>query len=123
MTKEFAKWTEKQQIPENELVHAIDEIQNGLLDANLGGHIYKKRIRFKGQGKSKSGRTIICYKKNDRAIFVHGFAKNEKDNLSKKELNAFKELAKILLELTQDAINTAIKNGDFIEVKSCENQS
>ena len=117
MTKEFAKWAEKQQIPENELVYAIDEIQNGLLDANLGGHIYKKRIRFKGQGKSKSGRTIICYKKNDRAIFVHGFAKHEKDNLSKKELHAFKEFAKILLALTQDAINTAIKNGDFIEVK------
>ena len=89
-----------------------------ILKQPLVGHIYKKRIKFKGQGKSGSGRTIICYKKEKNAIFIHGFAKNEKSNLSKKELNAFKELSKILLGLSAKEMAIAIKNGDIIEVKS-----
>jgi hypothetical protein len=116
MTKQFAKWAAKHNIPENELINAMSEVQSGVIEANLGGHLYKKRIRFVGQGKSGSGRTIICYKKHDKAIFLHGFAKNEKDNLSKKELHALKEFSKILINLSPDHIRIAIKNGDFIEV-------
>ena len=118
MTKQFAKWASKQKIPENELATALAEVQAGIFEANLGGHIYKKRIPFEGQGKSGGGRTIICYKKEDRAIFIHGFAKNEKENLSKKELHVFKEFSKILLGLSPEGIDLAIENGDFIEVKS-----
>ena len=118
MTKQFSKWVSKQKIPKDELSNALLEVEAGAFEANLGGNIYKKRIRFKGQGKSGSGRTIICYKKKDRAIFVHGFAKNEKENLTKKELHAFKELASILMGLTPEQILIAIQNGDFIEVQS-----
>ena len=117
MTKQFAKWASKQKIPKNELSTALSEVINDSYEANLGGHLYKKRIPFQGQGKSGSGRTIICYRKNDRAIFIHGFAKNEKENLSAKELHVFKEFAKILLGLSHEAISIAIKNGDFVEVK------
>ena len=92
ITRQFSKWISKQEIPENEIVTALTELKEGNYEANLGGNIYKKRIRFGGKGKSGSGRTIICYKKDDRAIFIHGFAKNEKSNLSRKELMAFKEL-------------------------------
>ncbi len=118
MTKHFSKWASKQKILKNELITALIELQDGNFEANLGGHIYKKRIRFEGKGKSGSGRTIICYKKEDRAIFIHGFAKNEKSNLSKKELTVFKELSKILLGLSAEDIDVAIEKGDFIEVKS-----
>ena len=118
MTKQFTKWVSKQIIPKNELMTVISEVQAGVFEANLGGNLYKKRIRFEGQGKSGSGRTIICYKKDDRAIFIHGFAKNEKDNLSPKELNALKEFAKILFDLSTGKITIAIENGDLIEVKS-----
>ena len=117
MTKHFSKWASKQNISNSELFDALEEVEEGSLDVNLGGNVYKKRIRFKGQGKSGSGRTIICYKKNGRAIFVYGFAKNEKSNLSKKELIAFKELSKILLTLSIDEIAVAVANGNFIEVK------
>ena len=117
MTKQFYKWASKQNIIEGGLIEAIKEVQTGNYDASLGGHLYKKRIRFLGKGKSSSGRTIICYKKGDMAIFIHGFAKNEKDNLSKKELIAFKEFAKALLKLRKEGIAIAIKNGNFVEVE------
>ena len=84
------------------------------------GGVRKLRWKSKGKGKSGSGRTIVCYKKKDRIIFIHGFAKNEKSNLTKKELAGFKEFAQILLDLSPKEIKTAIKNGDFIEVKSWE---
>lgn len=87
------------------------------LQGIVGGHIIKKRIRFKGKSKSGSGRTIICYKSDDRAIFVHGFAKNEKSNLTSKEHYAFKELVKVLLSLSNEKLQIAIRTGDLIEVK------
>ena len=118
MTKQFAKWASKQKIPENELATALAEVQAGIFEVNLGGHLYKKRIHFEGQGKRGGGRTIICYKKEDKAIFIHGFPKNEKENLSKKELHGFKEFSKILLGLSPEGIDTAVENGDLIKVKS-----
>ena len=117
MTKHFAKWASKQNIPENELHKALEEIRSGKFEANLGGHIYKKRIRFEGKGKSGSGRTIVCYQQGDKEIYVHGFAKNEKSNLSKKELIALKEFARVLLGLSDEQIQIALRAGDFIEVK------
>lgn len=94
MTKQFSKWASNQSIAENGLTEAIEEVQSGNFDADLGGHLYKKRIRFEGQGKSGSGRTIICYKKGNIAIFIHGFAKNEKSNLSKKKAMLLKHFQK-----------------------------
>ena len=117
MTKHFAKWASKQNIPAGHLSIVLSEMQEGNFEANLGGNIYKKRIRFQGQGKSGSGRTIICYKKDDRAILIHGFSKNEKSSLSKKELTAFKELAQILLNLSGDELNIAISNEVLQEVE------
>lgn len=116
MTRHFGKWVSKQQINSSELETALAELKNGTFEAGLGGYLYKKRIRFKGKGKSGSGRTIICYKKGARAIFIHGFAKNEKDNLSSKELLALKEFSKTLVSLTEKQIASAVKNGDFKEV-------
>ncbi len=117
MTRHFAKWVSKQKIPMGEVATVLAEVKDGLFEANLGGGIYKKRIRFQGRGKRGGGRTILCYKKDDRAVFVHGFSKNEKANLSPKELQAFKALAKILLGLNRAQMEVAIKNGDLIKVR------
>ena len=59
------------------LLFFVDEVGGGSFEADLGGHVLKKRVPFPGQGKRGSGRTIICFKKDDRAIFVHGFAKTK----------------------------------------------
>ncbi len=78
----------------------------------------KKESVLKAKEKVAVDELIICYKKGDRSIFVHGVAKNEKSNLSKKELIAFKELSKIMLRLSPEEISIAIDNKDLIEVKS-----
>lgn len=120
MTKEFAKWADKHGLTITDLADALKEVAGGSFEANLGGHVLKKRVPFPGQGKRGSGRTIICFKKDDRAIFVHGFAKNEKANVSKKELIAFRRVAEILLNLSPDQIARSISTGTFIEVNTDE---
>ena len=117
MTKIFNKWATKNDIPDGELYSAIAEVMSGNADANLGGNLYKKRIRFRGKGKSGSGRTIICFKKDNRAFYLYGFAKNTKSNLTKTELKAFREYGAVLLALSDLEVAIALKNGDFVEVK------
>ncbi len=120
MTREFAKWAAKHGVSTSDLAATLDEIKAGSFEADLGGHVIKKRIRFRGQGKSGSGRTILCFKRDDRAIFVHGYAKNEKANVSKKELVAFRRVAEILLGLSPDQIAHSLSTGTFIEVMNNE---
>ena len=78
----------------------------------------KKRIPIIGKGKRKSARTIICYKKEQRAIFLYGFKKNEKDNLELDELKALKELCRIMSSLTDNDIKQAIAKKVLLEVKN-----
>jgi hypothetical protein len=49
-------------------------------------------------------------------IFVHGFAKNEKDNIEDDELAAFKLLAAQMQSYSDAALAKAIENGTLTEV-------
>lgn len=95
--KTFEKWAKKQGMSNTDLKKAIAEIEKGLVDATLGGHVYKKRIGLHGKGKRNSHRTIILMKIQDKAFFAHGFAKREKGNISKDDLEGFKVMANAFL--------------------------
>ncbi|WP_246663180.1 type II toxin-antitoxin system RelE/ParE family toxin [Rhizobium sp. WL3] len=71
------------------------EIEDGLVDARLGGFLLKKRVAAPGRGKSGSYRTIVGHRQADRLIFVHGFAKNEADHVKKSEKTALRKLCDI----------------------------
>ena len=114
----FEKWATKQDISDDDLKKAVSEIENGLVDANLGGNVYKKRIRRLGQGKSSGYRTILLMKQDDKVIFAHGFAKGEKDNITKTELEGFKIMAEAFLNLPQAQLNTLIDNKNLIEISN-----
>lgn len=116
MTREFSKWADKYGVTVADLVKVLDEVDSGNFEADLGGHVLKKRIRFQGQGKRGSGRTIICFKKEHRAIFVHGYAKNQKATVSKKELEVLRRVAEIILNLSQEQVENSLKTGTVIEV-------
>jgi len=116
-TKWVDRWAKKSDILDANLLKAVDNLENNLSAANLGGGLYKVRVATKNRGKSGGFRTLIVYKYNKIAVVVYGFAKNEKDNLTKEELSAFKALAKDILKQTNQQIKTAIKNGVFIPIK------
>ena len=57
---------------------AVAEIGQGLMDANLGGYVVKKRVALGGRGKSGGVRTLLAFKIRDKAFFLYGFAKTSK---------------------------------------------
>lgn len=112
----FEKWTLKEGISDRVLSQSILEMEAGLIDANLGGHIYKKRISLAGRGKRGGARILIIYRKTEVAFFIYGYSKNNRDDIDVKELRILKELAEELLSYTPYLLNQAVDKGEFIEV-------
>jgi hypothetical protein len=115
--KWFNRFARREKISDALLLKAIEEAEAGIVSGDLGGSIIKQRIARPGQGKSGGYRTIIIFRSRDKAFFVYGFAKSDQDNMSKDELAAFKEFAKIILEFSDGKLKKAIETGNFIEVQ------
>jgi hypothetical protein len=115
-TKAFARFARKVNLNDAALCEAIADAERGLIDADLGGGVMKQRIARQGQGKSGGFRVMILYKRGTRAFFVHGFAKNEKSNVTRDELAALKELASEMLAYDERKIAKAAAFGTLIEV-------
>ena len=112
----FQRFARKEKITDEVLKDAIARAEKGIINADLGGNVIKQRIARVGQGKSGGYRTIILFKKGDKAFFVYGFAKNERDNIDKNETDTFKKSAKELLALSDKHIQELIENGALTEV-------
>jgi hypothetical protein len=52
-TRHFARWARKSGLSDSLLKMAVLEMQRGLLEADLGGGIVKKRIALPGRGTIK----------------------------------------------------------------------
>ena len=99
------------------LCKAIEEMERGLVDANLGGGVFKKRVALPGRGKSGGARALIATNRENRWIFVYGFEKNDSDNITQAELAMLKQIAKDLLECPEAALKAAIRGGELLEVQ------
>ena len=119
-TQWFAKWAHKEKIRDSALIAAIEEMEQGLFDADLGGHVYKKRIAIQGRGKSGGVRTIIAYRATDKAFFTYGFAKNKQSNISRKELHVLKIVAETLLAHDDAMLAHLVTVNELVEVNDDE---
>ena len=115
--KVFAKWASGEGLDDDALASAVIEMEQGLIDARLGGQVVKKRVALPGRGKRGSARTLVAFKQGDKAFFIYGFAKNERANVGGKELRALKLLAKELLNYAAQALAKATKAGELIEIE------
>ncbi len=114
--KMFFKWAKSEVLTDATLLKAAREIDQGLIDANLGTHLIKKRIARKGQGKRSGFRTIVVFQKEHRTIFVYGFPKNQRDNINEQEEKGLKKLAQNLISTPDSELKNMINNGDLYEV-------
>ena len=117
-TKWFKKWARKANLSDENLLEAIENLENGLSVADLGGNIYKVRVQRQGKGKSSGFRTIVVYRIEEKAIFLYGFGKNEKSNIDKQELSYFKKLGSDLLALNEEQINNSIKKQILFDLEA-----
>ena len=95
---------------------AVLEMSKGLVDADLGGHVLKKRVARPGQGKRGGARTIVATKMAGRWFFIYGFNKNERANIRQDELKVLQEVAKELLGFDGRQLRIALAAGEIVEV-------
>jgi hypothetical protein len=117
-TKEFSRFARKAELGNAEMIEAAKAVASGQWDADLGGGVFKQRIAREGGGKSGGFRTIILFKVGGHSFFVYGFAKNERANITAKELKALKKLAATYLALDAEGLKKASAAGAIAEVRN-----
>ena len=119
-TKWFKKWAKKSKLKDQNLLDTISNLQDGLSSSDLGSNLFKVRVKREHSGKSSGFRTIVIYKEDDRAIFLYGFGKNERDNISKTELLYFKKLGNDFLALSLEQIEELIDKQSLFDIEVTE---
>ena len=76
----------------------------------------KKRVALAGRGKRGGARTIVANNLADRWFFLYGFGKNERANINRDELKLFQEVARDVLEFSDQQLQVAISKGEMTEV-------
>ena len=112
----FYRFARREKIKDAVLKEAIARAERGLIDADLGGGVIKQRLARPGQGRSGGYRSIIIFQKGERAFFVYGFAKSDRENIDPDEGVAFKKSAKAFFALSDKQIEILIKDKELSEV-------
>jgi hypothetical protein len=115
-TRSFARWSRKVPIADDALCAAVEEMASGLIDADLGGHVYKKRVPVPGRGKRGGARTILGSNLGDRWFFLYGFEKNERATIDPRELAALQAIARALLAMDAKLLDKAAADGEILEI-------
>jgi hypothetical protein len=112
----FSRFASKEGITDHELLEVVNLLEEDQADANLGGDVYKVRIARPSEGKRGGHRVIVYFRNEFRTFFSYGFSKNDRGNISEKELKGFKRDAKAQFLLTDEQIEARLRNGIFIEI-------
>ena len=115
-TRHFSRWMRKTELTDSALLNAVEEMVQGLIDADLGGGVVKKRIGLAGRGKRGGARTLVATNKGNRWFFVFGFEKNERANIADDELEALRDIAEQLLVRTGSQLDEAVAEGTLQEI-------
>ena len=108
-TKTFAAAAKKAEITDADLCKAVREVVNGQAD-DLGGGVWKKRLN------ENRHRSIILAKGRSYWVYQFLFAKKDRDNITEKELAAFKKLAGTYKGLSKDQVQLLLDEKDFVEI-------
>ena len=115
-TRHFSRWMRKTELTDSALCSAVAEMAQGLIDADLGGGVVKKRVGLAGRGKSGGARTLVATNKGSRWFFVFGFEKNDRANIASYELEALQNLAHELLARTGSQLDIAVSDRALEEI-------
>ena len=115
-SRPFSRWMRRAGLTDEALLRAVSEMEQGLVDADLGGGVFKKRVALPGRGKRAGARTIVATRMKERWFFLYGFEKNERANISSAELKALQEYAKDLLGLDAAQLAAVVSTGEMTEV-------
>ncbi len=119
-TRYFQRWMRKTELTDDALCTAVCEMTKGLIDADLGGGVVKKRVGLAGRGKRGGARILVATNRDSRWFFVFGFEKSERSNISAEEKEALQTLARDLLLRTDQELDAEVIDGALQEI--CHDQ-
>jgi hypothetical protein len=108
LSKEFARLARRSDLADAALLEAVGRADAGTVDADLGAGLIKQRVARPGKGRSGGFRTILAYRRGERAIFLHMFAKSQQANLSAVELELYQDLARVFDALTEHQLDALV---------------
>jgi hypothetical protein len=111
------RFSRKERIDDDRLCEAVERAERSLVDADLGGGVIKQRIARKGQGRSGGYRMLIVYRSRGRAVFLYGFAKNERDNIDRDEFTRLRRTADEILKWKDRQIAELMAAGEWTEIQ------
>jgi hypothetical protein len=111
----FDRFAKKEDITDEELRNAVNRLEAGDWDADLGGYVFKQRIAREGEGKSGGYRVLVFFKSGERTFFVYGFPKSNMGNIKQSQLADFKKAAKVAMKYSDEQLNERLKTGLYIE--------
>ncbi|MGQ0672941.1 MAG: type II toxin-antitoxin system RelE/ParE family toxin [Hyphomicrobium sp.] len=114
--KAFARFQRREGLTDAAMAQAVCRLEQGLIDAELGGGLVKQRVARPGQGKSGGWRTIIAYRRGERAVFLFGFSKSDRENIADDEVVGWQRVARLYFALVADELGEAIAARELIEV-------
>lgn len=115
-TRHFCRWMRKTELTDSALCAAVAEMAQGLVDADLGGGVVKKRVGLAGRGKRGGARTLVATNKGHRWFFIYGFEKKARTNITDNELEALQDIAEQLLDRTEPQLDLAVEEGVLEEI-------
>jgi hypothetical protein len=114
--KVFVRFQRKEGMSDAVLRKAVRDAEAGLIEADLGRGLIKQRVARPGAGKRGGYRTIVAYRRLDRAVFLFGFAKNAKADLTPDELDILVKRGAAWLAADDDLIEAAIADDRLKEL-------
>ncbi len=115
-TRWFTRFARSERLSDDRLCEAIARAGRGLIDADLGGGVIKQRIARTGQGRRGGFRVLIAYRAGARAVFLYGFAKSERDNISPRDLADWQARAQDVLRTDDELIERNVADDHLREV-------
>jgi hypothetical protein len=115
-TKWMARFARSEKLDDIRLAEAIADAERGQVQADLGGGLIKQRVARAGGGKSGGYRMVVAYRRGNRAVFLYGFAKNERDNIASDELRSLREIAAGFLDADEASVAQALNDGTLLEI-------
>ena len=103
-------------MPDVTLCSAVAEMAAGLVDADLGGGVYKKRVAMPGRGKRGGARVLLGSNLGTRWFFLYGFEKNQRATIDDKELAALQKAAAVFLAMDPKALGDAVEAEELTEI-------
>lgn len=105
----FAKAAKKAKLSDAMLCKAIAQVMAGQAD-DLGGGVFKKRLS------NNQYRSIILARGGDYWVYQYLFAKQDRPNIDKDELRAFRLVAREYGTMTREQASAQVVDGHWIEI-------